>query len=101
MDNEILDILKQIQTDIAQMRGDIKDLKDGQKRLEDGQNNIESNQIKLLDVSMAIDARQATSHLEILNGLNEIKSDIEFLGHKELQNEKEVFNIKKHLEIVK
>ena len=102
------EILKQILVEIKEMKTDIKDLKVGQERIEVDIKDLKHGQSILTDKVDNInnclqetDVRQAFSHLQLVNALKKIENDIDFIGHKEFENEKEVFNIKKHLEIVK
>lgn len=62
MDEKILDILKELQSDIKEMKTDIKDLKQGQEKI-----------ISKLD---EVESVNANRHVEIMKDFNDIKDDL-------------------------
>lgn len=85
--NQILEKLNSMESDIKELRTDVKGL------------NSKVDGIK--DQLTEFEAKAATYHVETLNNFNEVNENIDFLTHKENQTEKEVYSIKKKLQVIK
>lgn len=99
--NKIESLLIQIQSQISQMQSDITDLKEGQSQMQSDIICLKEGQSRIEDKLEDMDARNATNHTKLLNTFETISEDIDFITHKESITEKEVFTIKKKLEIIK
>lgn len=89
MDNEILAILKEMQTDMKEMKKDITQLKDGQKKLEDGQQGLKNDisGIKLyIENKIEPEIKQVAEGVQLnTERLNEIdKKTTEILDNSEI-----------------
>jgi len=89
MDNEILAILKEMQTDMKEMQKDITQLKDGQKKLEDGQQGLKNDisGIKLyIENKIEPEIKQVAEGVQLnTERLNEIdKKTTEILDNSEI-----------------
>lgn len=85
--NKIETLLMQILENQASMQSDIKELT----------SKVDS----IKDQIIEFEAKTATYHIETLNNFNEVNENIDFLTHKESQTEKEVYSIKKKLQVIK
>jgi predicted nucleic acid-binding Zn-ribbon protein len=88
------DLLKQMLSEIKDIKIDIKELKENQNHANESLGRIES---KLDDLEI----KNANNHIETMRSLKDINETLDFLTHKENQTEKEVYTIKKRLEIIK
>jgi chromosome segregation ATPase len=73
--------------DVKTIKGDVVELKVGQSRLENKLNEFE--------------AKNANNHIETKKDLININESLDYLTHKEHQTEKDVYTIKKRLEVIK
>lgn len=101
MENEELELLRKLLHGQERLETSLDQLMESHNHLIHSHNQLTDKVDHIYTYLEEIDAKHATNHLQLMNELNEIEVDIDFLGHKEYQNEKEVFHIKKHLEIVK
>ncbi len=76
------------------MQEDIVELKQGQTRLERKLDEV-SNKLDDLEV------KNAERHIEISSKLDRISDDVEFIKHKEFENEQNIFKLKKKFDIIK
>lgn len=92
-----MDDLKLILQKLDELKSDINELKQGQ--------NTIMIDIKELDRKTGIILDQTVGLMEfqtqVTDDLGDIKKEVSFIGHKEYQNEKDVYSIKKQLEIIK
>ena len=105
MDKELKEYLTGFKNDINtrfdEVQFELHSLKDGQEKLENRLESLENGQDKILKYIHEVDAKHATNHLEIINRLTTIETNLDFIEHKEHQNEKDVYYIKKKIELVK
>ncbi|WP_152912106.1 hypothetical protein [Caloranaerobacter sp. TR13] len=93
-----------IQEDISKMQEDISSLKENQVKMQEDISELKQGQVrletKLDEVSNKLDdleAKNAQRHIEVNGKLDKITDDIEFIKHKEFENEQDIFKIKKKL----
>jgi predicted nucleic acid-binding Zn-ribbon protein len=79
--------VENIEGDISIIKADVVDLKKGQNRIEAKFNDFE--------------VRNANNHIETMRTFQSINETLDFLTHKEHQTEKEVYTIKKRLEVIR
>jgi hypothetical protein len=101
---EILGQLKEVNTRLITLEDGQKEVNTRLITLEDGQNEIkvEVKEInRKTDIIFNQTAGLTEFQTDVNHHLNTIKKDISFVCHKEVENEKDVFQIKKQLEIIK
>lgn len=109
--NEILSELQAIKADVnelkqgqVELRNDVNELKQGQIELKTDVKELKAD-VKELNRKTSLIFEQTAGLTEfettVMSDLKELKKEVSFIGHKEYQNEKDVFDIKKTLEIIK
>lgn len=113
--NKVETLLIQILENQSSMQSDIKELNSKVDRINTKVNELDSKVDKLdskvneldskvdalKDQLTEFEAKTANYHIETLNSFTEVNESIDFLTHKENQTEKEVYNIKKKLQVIK
>ena len=101
MEDKILEILKAMQEqinsidnkmdgmkiDIDEMKIDISDLKDCQREIKSTLGDLE--------------ATNAKRHIEMEKSINVLNENVDFITHKLNETERDMFNIKNNLKIIK
>jgi hypothetical protein len=108
MDNQILDILNELQA--GQKRLEIK-VGTIENKVGSIENKVEDMQKDIAEVKAdvkglykyidEVDARNATNHLIQKRIIDDVKETLNFVKHKEHQNEEQLFKIKEHLTVIK
>lgn len=94
-----------MQDQIGLMQSDVKGLSENQNSMQD---KINTNHQEVLgrfdrvdDKLNELEGTNAANHVIIKTNIIKLSDDLEFLTHKEFENEKSVYNIKKKLEVIK
>ncbi|RKD26095.1 hypothetical protein SAMN02745883_02245 [Caminicella sporogenes DSM 14501] len=93
-----------LKDDVYILKTDVSFLKDNVDVLKTDTNNLKAGQERIeikLDTVYVQTANLTEFKTETQTILNKVSNDLDFLTYKESQNEKELFNIKKNLQIVK
>ena len=102
--NNMEELLKQILGEITSIKGEISGINTRLNNLESGQNDL-MIEVKEVNRKTSIILEQTANLTEfetnVTSDLTTLKKDVSFIGHKEYQNEKDVYTIKKQLEIIK
>jgi len=97
-DNKLYELVEKIYIDMQSMKKELNEFREEtNNRFDTLETKVDKIESKLDD----IEANNANRHLDINEQLTKFSTDLEFLSHKEFQNEKEVYQIKKKLEIIK
>ncbi|MBU5486982.1 hypothetical protein KQI77_02235 [Clostridium sp. MSJ-8] len=104
MDNEILELLKLIQSDVTSMKNDITSMQDDItsmksdiNTLKDGQQRMEKKLDGVFDQTANLTEFTTTT----TGNIQSIKQDIRFVKRKVQDTEEDVFVIQDHLKIIK
>ncbi|EYE89163.1 hypothetical protein Q428_03995 [Fervidicella metallireducens AeB] len=100
--------MRDMQAEMRSLQTEVSSLKDGQKLLHADITEIKMVQkehsellLSLKDQLNELDAKNATNHTLTIEKIDVLSNDLDFLTHKEIQTEKEVYTIKKKLQIIK
>ena len=93
----ILQKLDELKSGIDELRTDVSDLKTDVNELKSDVKELDRKTGIILDQTAGLTEFQT----QVTDDLGDIKKEVSFIGHKEYQNEKDVYSIKKQLEIIK
>ncbi len=102
MDNEILQFLKSMQNGINEKFDDLeKEIKSIRIKLDDieTQENILEN--KIIKEFEELSQNIVVGHENLKDNIRNINSNIKYLSHKIDDNERELFNVKDNLKLIK
>jgi len=88
---QILSEIKDIKSDVNSLKLDMSEVKADINELKEGQCRIEAKLDSVYDQT----ADLTEFRTESLESLNRIEDDVNFLTHKETQNEKMLFNLER------
>ncbi len=92
-----MDDLKLILQKLDELKSDINELKQGQNTMMIDIKELDRKASIIFDQTVGLTEFQT----QVTDDLSDIKKEVSFIGHKEYQNEKDVYSIKKQLEIIK
>lgn len=96
--NNRLDSLEELQTRANNRLDNLEELQtEANNRLDSLESKIDSIKDQISD----LDSKNATNHLETSSQLNCLLEDVDYLTHKEHQTEKEVYTLRKKIEVIK
>ncbi len=106
--DKILSILTKMQTqmnhitsDIGTLKSDFSDLKSDVAILKSDVKDLKSDVTDLAENQISLASIIDNHHKSLFPKVNQIVEDLEFLTHKEFENEKAVYKINKKLEVIK
>lgn len=93
-----------IKSDVNTLKSDVTEIKSDVNNLKSDLTEIKSD-VKEINCKADIIFNQTAGltefQTEVKHSLNSIHQEVDFICHKEVETEKDVFHIKKHLEIIK
>jgi chromosome segregation ATPase len=101
MDNRILDILNELQAGQKRLEGKVGSIENKVESVQKDITEVKADVKGLYKYIDEVDARNATNHLIQKKSIEDIKETLNFVKHKENQNEEQLFKIKEHLTVVK
>lgn len=86
---------------LKQILDELKGIKEIQTQTNKRLDSLEFKVDSVKDQISDLDAKNATYHLETSSQLNSLLEDVDYLTHKEHQTEKEVYTLRKKIEVIK
>lgn len=86
---------------LKQILNELKDIKETQIQTHKRLDNLESKIDFIKDQISDPDSKNTKNHLETSLQLNSLIEDVDYLTHKEHQTEKEVYTLRKRIEVIK
>ena len=105
MDGKILEILKSMQEQMNSMENKINNRFDNLEckfdNLENRFDNLEKGQEEIKATIGDLEATNAKRHIELEKSINVLNENVDFITHKWNETERDMFNIKNNLKIIK
>lgn len=86
---------------LNEILNELKEIKQTQVETNTRLDKLETKVDSIKDQLTEFEAKTANYHIETTNSFNEVTESIDFLTHKENQTEKDVYTIKKKLQVIK
>lgn len=98
MENQIL---QQILNELKGINTRLDTLDSKVDNLEFSQNQIKEKIDSIKDQVSDLDSKNANNHLETSSQLNSLLEDVDYLTHKEHETQKDVYLLKRKIEVIK